>query len=92
VVEAVPLVVRQKLLLNKTYMGESRGQEQRRLGNSAVEGEPALFEQPGLVQLAVDPYQQVRRVRRSPGERRTQKRRVAPPKTSPSRMVTSMWM
>ena len=75
-------------------MGESRGQEQRRLGNaigrlcsphplSAVEGDPAPFEQPGLVQLAVDPYQQVRRVRRSRGERRTQKRRVAPSENQP---------
>jgi hypothetical protein len=33
-VEAVPLVVRQILLLRKAHLGESRGQEQRHLGNA----------------------------------------------------------
>src|SRR5215208_7107009 len=78
----------------KTYVGESFGQEQSRFGNAigrlclphllpAIEGDLTLFEQPGLVQLAVDPYQQVRKVRRSRRERWAQKGRVAPSEHQP---------
>jgi hypothetical protein len=76
------------------YAGESLSQEQSRFDNTvgcfrlpylltAIDTDLPVFEQPGLVQLTVDPYQQVRKIRRARRERKPQKGCVAPSKHQP---------